>query len=110
MKRLILLTALTASLIKADATAADTKANTPVAPQTLPAETDAQKAERMDWWRDARFGLFIHWGLYALPARHEWVKKYEQLTDADYREVFRALRPGPLRSPASGRGWPEPPG
>ena len=24
--------------------------------------------ERMEWWRDARFGLFVHWGLYAVPA------------------------------------------
>lgn len=26
------------------------------------------------WWIEGRFGMFIHWGLYALPARHEWVK------------------------------------
>jgi len=24
--------------------------------------------ERMEWWREARFGMFIHWGVYALPA------------------------------------------
>ncbi|MCR5838563.1 MAG: alpha-L-fucosidase, partial [Kiritimatiellae bacterium] len=28
----------------------------------------------MKWWTDARFGMFIHFGLYAVPARHEWVK------------------------------------
>jgi hypothetical protein len=44
----------------------------------------------MQWWTDARFGLFIHWGLYALPARNEWVRKYERLTDADYRIGARA--------------------
>ena len=27
-----------------------------------------------EWFRHDRFGMFIHWGLYALPARHEWVK------------------------------------
>ena len=26
------------------------------------------KEERMEWWHEARFGLFIHWGLYAIPA------------------------------------------
>jgi alpha-L-fucosidase-like protein len=26
------------------------------------------KDERMEWWRDARFGLFVHWGLYSVPA------------------------------------------
>ena len=29
------------------------------------------------WFRHDRFGMFIHWGLYALPARHEWVKTRE---------------------------------
>ena len=33
----------------------------------------SKKVERMQWWSEARFGMFIHWGLYALPARHEWV-------------------------------------
>jgi alpha-L-fucosidase len=40
------------------------------------------------WWAEARFGLFIHWGLYALAARHEWVQRNERLTDADYRKYF----------------------
>ncbi|NLX96774.1 MAG: alpha-L-fucosidase [Rhodopirellula sp.] len=31
-------------------------------------ETDSQRDARMQWWRDARFGMFIHWGLYAIPA------------------------------------------
>ena len=26
------------------------------------------------WFRHDRFGMFIHWGLYSMPARHEWVK------------------------------------
>lgn len=32
------------------------------------AETPAQRDARMAWWREAKFGLFIHWGLYAVPA------------------------------------------
>ena len=51
-----------------------------LAPAQLPKETEAQKIQRMKWWTDARFGMFIHWGLYALPARHEWVKNRERLT------------------------------
>ena len=31
-------------------------------------ETPAQRDVRMAWWRDARFGMFIHWGLYSIPA------------------------------------------
>ena len=38
----------------------------PAAPQ-LPAETAAEKEARLEWWTDARFGMFIHWGLYARP-------------------------------------------
>ena len=29
----------------------------------------------MKWYLDARFGMFIHWGIYAIPARGEWVKQ-----------------------------------
>ncbi|MBO0885098.1 MAG: alpha-L-fucosidase, partial [Mycobacterium sp.] len=43
--------------------------------------------------RDRRFGLFIHWGLYALAARHEWVKNLEQLTDEQYQPYFDHFEP-----------------
>jgi alpha-L-fucosidase len=59
----------------------------------LRVETDQQKAERMKWWTEARFGMFIHWGLYALPARHEWVKNYEHITDEDYQKYFDNFNP-----------------
>jgi alpha-L-fucosidase len=59
----------------------------------LPKETEAQKAERMQWWTDARFGMFIHWGLYALPARHEWVKNQERITTEDYQKYFDHFNP-----------------
>ncbi|MGD0782619.1 MAG: alpha-L-fucosidase, partial [Candidatus Aminicenantales bacterium] len=47
----------------------------------------------MKWWTEARFGMFIHWGLYALPARHEWVKNNEHITDAEYRKYFDHFNP-----------------
>ncbi|MBR1927826.1 MAG: alpha-L-fucosidase [Bacteroidales bacterium] len=56
-------------------------------------ETMDQKLERMRWWTDARFGMFIHWGLYSMPARHEWVKNRERLTDADYQKYFDHFDP-----------------
>ena len=61
------------------------------------AETPAQKEARLRWWTDARFGMFIHWGLYSLPARHEWVKKNERHDRRRLPEVLRPVRPGPLR-------------
>jgi alpha-L-fucosidase len=45
------------------------------------------------WFIDARFGLFIHWGLYSLPARHEWVKSREKLSDAHYQRYFEHFDP-----------------
>ncbi|HVX42654.1 MAG TPA: alpha-L-fucosidase [Mycobacteriales bacterium] len=47
----------------------------------------------LDRLRDRRFGLFIHWGLYALAARHEWVKNRERLTDEQYQPYFDHFDP-----------------
>ncbi|MES2775391.1 MAG: alpha-L-fucosidase [Bacteroidota bacterium] len=56
-------------------------------------ESDAQKTQRMQWWADGRFGMFVHWGLYALPARHEWVKNYERLDNDTYQKYFNHFDP-----------------
>ena len=45
----------------------------------------------IDWFTRDRFGMFIHWGLYAMPARHEWVKQREEMTDEQYEPFFAAL-------------------
>jgi alpha-L-fucosidase len=62
-------------------------------PAQLPKETPQHKEARMRWWTEARFGMFIHWGLYAQAARHEWVKKYERITDGDYQKYFHLFDP-----------------
>lgn len=62
-------------------------------PAQLPKETEAQKIQRMKWWTEARFGMFIHWGLYALPARHEWVKNRERMTNEQYQKYFELFNP-----------------
>jgi len=56
-------------------------------------ETAEQKAKRMEWWTNDRFGMFIHWGLYALPARHEWVKNAERMTNEEYEKYFKIFNP-----------------
>lgn len=56
-------------------------------------ETPEQKKERLQWWTDARFGMFVHWGIYALPARHEWVKQNERMTNEQYRKYFEEFNP-----------------
>ncbi|UOE47570.1 alpha-L-fucosidase [Mucilaginibacter sp. SMC90] len=56
-------------------------------------ETDAQKDKRMEWWKDDRFGMFIHWGLYSQAARHEWVKHNEKIDNAGYQKYFDQFNP-----------------
>lgn len=56
-------------------------------------ETEIEKMERMAWWVHDRFGMFIHWGLYALPARHEWVKTHEQIPEEVYQNYFELFNP-----------------
>ena len=46
-----------------------------------------------DWFVHDRFGMFIHWGLYSMPARHEWVKSYERLTTEQYSKYFKYFDP-----------------
>ncbi len=56
-------------------------------------ETEEEKTERLQWWTEARFGMFIHWGLYAQAARHEWVKKNERISDEEYQKYFEIFNP-----------------
>jgi len=46
-----------------------------------------------DWFVHDRFGLFIHWGTYALAARHEWVKNRERIPDSVYQKYFDHFDP-----------------
>jgi alpha-L-fucosidase len=58
------------------------------------AQSDYQsRHERTQWFRDARFGMFIHWGLYAIPARGEWVRNQERLTLEQYQPYFDNFNP-----------------
>ena len=45
------------------------------------------------WFTHDRFGMFIHWGLYSMPARHEWVKHHECITEEKYDQYFKYFNP-----------------
>lgn len=45
------------------------------------------------WFTHDRFGMFIHWGLYALPARHEWIKTREKISEEKYDKYFKYFNP-----------------
>lgn len=52
-----------------------------------------ERQKRTQWFRDARFGMFIHWGLYAIPARGEWVRNVEKISVEDYQQYFDEFNP-----------------
>lgn len=68
----------------------------------LPAQ-QLSKDERMAWWREARFGMFIHWGVYALPAGTwdgrqiggigEWIMNRGKIPVADYQRMAKDFNP-----------------
>ncbi|MCI0696739.1 alpha-L-fucosidase [candidate division KSB1 bacterium] len=64
-------------------------------------ETPAEHDARMQWWREARFGLFIHWGLYAIPAGEwngkmnygEWIRTSAQIPLEEYDKFLQQFNP-----------------
>lgn len=76
----------------------------PYSIQSVETPIDNEQARRMEWWQEARLGLFIHWGPYALPAG-EWKGKEIQasysehimlrakIPVAEYEEITAAFSP-----------------
>ena len=70
-------------------------------PAVAAAETPAQRDARMAWWREAKFGLFLHWGVYAVPAgAHkgtntygEWIMHSAKIPVAEYRGFAARFNP-----------------
>lgn len=54
---------------------------------------DAGSRKRSRWFCEDRFGMFIHWGLYAIPACGEWVMSERQMTVEEYRQYVEAFDP-----------------
>ncbi|GGI44771.1 alpha-L-fucosidase [Paenibacillus marchantiophytorum] len=52
-----------------------------------------ERTERTQWFLQDRFGMFIHWGLYAIPARGEWVQSVERISNEDYKTYFDEFDP-----------------
>jgi alpha-L-fucosidase len=70
-------------------------------PQPTSAETPAERDQRMDWFREARFGLFIHWGLYSVPAGEwqgkttygEWFLEETKMPVSEYEKFATRFNP-----------------
>src|SRR5580765_4547985 len=73
----------------------------PVRAQTT--QPDPQRDARMKWWREARFGMFIHWGVYSVPAgtykgqesKHigEWIMRDFDIPVAEYADYTKQFNP-----------------
>jgi len=57
---------------------------------------------RIQWWRDAKFGMFIHWGLYSQLGRQEWVMSVEDIPVAEYEKLAKTFKPKPDAARAEG--------
>ena len=55
----------------------------------------SDRERRMKWWHEARFGMFIHWGLYSVLGRHEWVMEDEGIPVAEYEQLAKRFKPRP---------------
>jgi alpha-L-fucosidase len=56
-------------------------------------QADRDRQRRMQWWHEAKFGLFVHWGLYSVIGRHEWVMELEGIPVAEYEGLARRFKP-----------------
>jgi alpha-L-fucosidase len=66
-----------------------------------PLPGDANRLERMKWWKAARFGMFIHFGVYSTIGRHEWVMEDEAIPVSEYAPHAAPFQP----RPGSPRAW-----
>ena len=60
-----------------------------------------EQLKRMQWWHEARFGMFVHWGLYSVHARHEWAMENEAIPVTEYQRMAMEFRP----VPNAAQGW-----
>lgn len=59
----------------------------------MASKTSGSSKNRTSWFVENRFGMFIHWGLYSMPARHEWVRNQERISNEQYEKYFDRFSP-----------------
>ena len=56
-------------------------------------EVDRTRPKRMKWWRDARYGMFVHWGTYSILGRNEWAQGFEAIPADEYDKLADQWKP-----------------
>lgn len=56
-------------------------------------ERPAADPDRTEWFRNAKFGLFIHWGPYAMIGREEWARQLLRIPHAEYQKIASGFNP-----------------
>ena len=64
-------------------------------------QEQADRQRRMKWWHEAKFGMFIHWGLYSVIGQHEWAMEMEGVPVAQYEQLAKHFTP----TPNAAREW-----
>lgn len=78
------------------ARSAQQNSSAPNAAETEEAQReDASRARRMEWWHAAKFGMFIHFGLYSVYGHHEWAMEEEGIPVAEYEQLAHRFHPRP---------------
>jgi alpha-L-fucosidase len=63
--------------------------------------TVEDRERRMQWWHEARFGMFVHFGLYSVLGRHEWAMEEKGIPVAEYQQLAKQFNP----KPQAARAW-----
>jgi alpha-L-fucosidase len=62
---------------------------------TVPLAVPAGHERRIEWWREAKFGMFVHWGLYSLLCRDAWAMGDEDIPLTEYEQLAEQFNPRP---------------
>jgi alpha-L-fucosidase len=102
LSAILLLTAMAFTHQKSDSKPAIKEVRLITTALTLP-ESQAERDQRMKWWHEARFGMFIHWGIYSVPAGEynrqrsknvgEWIMEWANIPRADYEKFATRFNP-----------------
>jgi len=101
LKQLSAASALALTTAAAEAQPSQPQAQSGAQPSASTTHQADTRAQRMAWWHQAKFGMFIHWGLYSVIGQHEWAKEVEGVPIPQYELLAKHFTP----KPNAARAW-----